>query len=322
MKNNTTVKRLCKALLVVILCISLFSADTAAASNARTTGSITISLCDSNLNPLQGVSFRLYHIAYGYTDSHGIHFTYTDAFSANGMQTGNFSDAYLPVHLTAYAQRNNISYTEQTTNAAGTLVFGSLPFGAYLIVPIGRPEGYLPPNPFIVTLPVKDTVNNEWLHDVDASPKVQDDEGRYDGTHISVSKTWKTTDTVPPNITVALLRDGVIVDTFALSEENNWSHRWENLSGNYVWSVVEIEVPAEYDVTYVTSELTVVIINTHEDYEDEPSTTPEETPPPEDELIDTGQLNWPVPVFATAGLLLFSIGWAMLNLGKKDEEEA
>ena len=36
-------------------------------------------------------------------------------------------------------------------------------------------------------------------------------------------------------------------------------------------------------------------------------------------LIDTGQTNWPVPVFAIAGLLLFSLGWAMLNLGKKEE---
>lgn len=38
-----------------------------------------------------------------------------------------------------------------------------------------------------------------------------------------------------------------------------------------------------------------------------------------EQLADTGQLNWPIPVFAIAGLLLFSIGWAMLNL-KKDEE--
>ena len=37
-------------------------------------------------------------------------------------------------------------------------------------------------------------------------------------------------------------------------------------------------------------------------------------------LEQTGQLNWPVPVLSIAGLLLFSIGWAMLNLGKKEEE--
>ena len=41
-----------------------------------------------------------------------------------------------------------------------------------------------------------------------------------------------------------------------------------------------------------------------------------------EELIHTGQLNWPVPVFSIAGLLLFSIGWAILNWDKKDEETA
>ena len=39
-----------------------------------------------------------------------------------------------------------------------------------------------------------------------------------------------------------------------------------------------------------------------------------------DTLIDTGQLNWPVPVFATAGLFVFSIGWAILNFSKKETE--
>ena len=78
---------------------------------------------------------------------------------------------------------------------------------------------------------------------------------------------------------------------------------------------------------------------THDDYEepptppdepdnpDEPPTKPGRPPvPPEepsnpDDLVDTGQLNWPVPVFATIGLLLFGTGWAMFNLGNKDEDE-
>ena len=34
-------------------------------------------------------------------------------------------------------------------------------------------------------------------------------------------------------------------------------------------------------------------------------------------LIQTGQLNWPVPVLAVSGILLFSLGWAMVNLRDK-----
>lgn len=49
------------------------------------------------------------------------------------------------------------------------------------------------------------------------------------------------------------------------------------------------------------------------------STTPATpTTPVEPTLPQTGQLNWPVPVLAVFGLLLFSIGWA-LRFGKGEK---
>lgn len=35
------------------------------------------------------------------------------------------------------------------------------------------------------------------------------------------------------------------------------------------------------------------------------------TTPPDETLPQTGQLNWPVPLLAVAGVVLFAIGWAM-----------
>lgn len=49
----------------------------------------------------------------------------------------------------------------------------------------------------------------------------------------------------------------------------------------------------------------------------EPTTKKETTT--KEQLADTGQLNWPVPVLAGLGLLLFSVGWAMMNLKKEQE---
>ncbi len=48
----------------------------------------------------------------------------------------------------------------------------------------------------------------------------------------------------------------------------------------------------------------------------EPPTRPK--PPP---LIQTGQLKWPIPVLAIAGLLLFSFGW-VLTVRKKKKDDA
>ena len=153
----------------------------------------------------------------------------------------------------------------------------------------------------------------------------------------------------------------MIVDTVILSAVNNWYHKWEDLDKNHLWNVIETKVPQGYTASYVTSQMTVIITNTADDYEEETTTSPDEsTTTPDDttvtddktttsddttkptgttkptdttnptkvtesttkpeELIDTGQLNWPVPIFAIAGMLLFSLGWAMLNFDKKDEE--
>jgi hypothetical protein len=35
-------------------------------------------------------------------------------------------------------------------------------------------------------------------------------------------------------------------------------------------------------------------------------------------LPQTGQLNWPVPVLACCGVLLFSVGWVLNRQGKKE----
>ena len=50
----------------------------------------------------------------------------------------------------------------------------------------------------------------------------------------------------------------------------------------------------------------------------EPTTPPTE---PEPSLPQTGQLNWPIPILATAGLVLFATGWVLYSMQKKDSYE-
>lgn len=50
-----------------------------------------------------------------------------------------------------------------------------------------------------------------------------------------------------------------------------------------------------------------------------PTATPEPTDPPTDErLPQTGMLRWPIPVLGIGGLLLFSLGWALCFMKKRD----
>ena len=47
-------------------------------------------------------------------------------------------------------------------------------------------------------------------------------------------------------------------------------------------------------------------------------TEPQPSRPPEPNLPQTGQLNWPVPLMAAAGLLLFAAGWSMWRKGRNE----
>lgn len=343
--------RLISVLLVTVMCFTLFSFSTAAVSLDRK-GSITLTVIDKDSKePISGAVFRAYCFATACSDGDGISYIYTDEFRNNGMDMGNFSDAYLPVHLMTYAVENSLEYTEKVSDSSGRVTFDNLPCGAYLVVPVLMQEGYLNPSPFIVAIPMRDETNNSWIYNIDATPKIEgdkDDSGEK--TYISVKKLWQSAGKTPDSIAVALIKDGTVIDTVVLDAANNWYHRWDDLDKNHSWSVIETDVPKGYKVTYITSQMTVIITNTADDYEEETTTSPDETTTatdttlPEDsttsptgttkptgttesttkpeELIDTGQLNWPIPVFSVAGLLLFSIGWSMLNFGKKDEEEA
>ena len=52
-----------------------------------------------------------------------------------------------------------------------------------------------------------------------------------------------------------------------------------------------------------------------------PTATPAPTDPPTDEkLPQTGMLQWPVPVLAVCGVLLFSLGWVLCFMKKKKSD--
>lgn len=314
-----------------------FTLSATAATFLDKNGSITIRMTDSQTDtPLKNVAFRLYFVARAYESGNGIRYELIPPYDESKIGIDDLQDASLPIHLAYFAESRSLPYTEKLTDNNGVLVFEDLTPGLYLIVPAQEIEGYYMPTPFVISVPEYDTVNKTWVFDVDASPKIIG--GIVDGdedTYISVIKKWKTYKEIPEKITIVLLRNFKEFEKVELNEDNNWYYRWDGLSKDFIWSVVESQVPDGYEVYYETSSNTVTIINEDDDV-DEPSTEPgtepstgelttkpteiTETTDPGDDLIHTGQLNWPVPVFAISGLLLFSIGWAILNLGKKESE--
>lgn len=52
-----------------------------------------------------------------------------------------------------------------------------------------------------------------------------------------------------------------------------------------------------------------------------PTVPPTEPPPKDPSLPQTGQLNWPIPVLAVTGLLLFILGWVLCFDRRKNRYE-
>lgn len=164
----------------------------------------------------------------------------------------------------------------------------------------------------------------------------------------------------PAEIVVALLKNGQVHATVTLNAGNGWTHTWTGLSDRHQWQVVEQSVPEGYTVSVTQSGQTFLVTNTDPgtpvdpddpddpppgpddpddpDDPDNPSPGPDDPDNPTDKpdkpnkpnkpskpskptLPQTGQLNWPIPLLAAAGLGLFAGGW-YLWFGKKDDHEA
>ena len=104
----------------------------------------------------------------------------------------------------------------------------------------------------------------EWVFVVegfdDPTPPPDDD------TMLTVRKVWVDDgDGRPDSVTVQLLRDGEGYDEVELSQSNNWAYTWDRLDDDYSWSVIEVDVPSDYEVTYTTKGNTTTITNTEKD---------------------------------------------------------
>ena len=203
------------------------------------------------------------------------------------------------------------------------------------------------PAPLLVSLPNRGAGEHQWTYEVTVSPKFdRTSTGGSEGENTvdrKVLKVWKDggAEDRPESIRVQLLNGGKVADTVTLSAKNNWRHTWTGLDAGQNWQVVEKETPEGYTVTVKREGITFVMTNTLKEAEkpDEPEKPgepeqeipdqptpggPGEVPPGEPEepmtlpdtpvptgpaLPQTGQLWWPVPLLACAGLTLFLLGW-------------
>ena len=261
--------------------------------DADRVGSISVTLVDqAQKRPVADAQIAVYHVASVERNSSGkLVYTYTEDFEACGFE---LNDPRLSTKLEAFAEEWSVPAETAVTDAGGKAVLEGLPLGLYLIRQIGPAANGVICMPFLVTVP--NEIGGGYEYDVDARPKAD----VVQTTDITVRKVWNVDETVQiaDHVTVSLLRDGAVVKTVVLTEENGWEVTFYDMPCSDAYSVVEEYVPEGYTATYSQTGYVFTVTNSAS-------------------LIQTGQVIWPIPLLAVAGVFLLAVGGAFLRRSRE-----
>lgn len=164
----------CGLVLVLTLAVMAGAAVTAGAAETADldmdrTGSISLTLKDSDGNAVSGGAVTLCQVAAFYLDDGDMAYALTDAF-AGFTSLLDVEDSGLASELATYAEDNSVSGTTVSVGEDGEISFSNLTLGLYLVVQTTESDHYKTINPFVVTVPMEE--DGVWVYAVDASPKV------------------------------------------------------------------------------------------------------------------------------------------------------
>lgn len=283
--------------------------------------------------PVAGAPFALYRVAD--VSAYG-EFTLTGDFKNDPVRLDNLDSSgwrALATTLAAIVQRDGRRpFDSGKTGQNGLLKFPnqqkSLPTGLYLLLGETFESGKYTytVQPSLICLPCADDASNTWNYDAVLEPKHDrtptPDTPPDDTIDRKVLKVWDDGDSAarPQEITVQLLKNGVVYDTVRLNAKNNWRYTWKNLpkydaNGRLItWSVTEKTVSG-YTVSIRLEGVTFVITNTKKPDEpttpgkpDTPSNPSNPSQPSTPTLPQTGTVWWPAALLALCGIALIAAG--------------
>ena len=274
------------AAVLLVMCAVTVSAE---AFDPGKTGSVTVTLTEqTEMTPIAGAELSLYYIArVGINAAGQLNYTCIKTYTKAGIE---LEDPELSAKLDAYLAENPATDTKAVTDGTGTAVFENLPLGLYFVRQTGAVEGYAPCKSFLVTVPAEGA--DGYAYAVNATPKTE----VAKLTDITIRKVWNTdaSTKAADSVTVQLLRDGNVVETAILSDENDWQVTYTGLPESDAYSIKEVPVPKGFTATYKQKGYVFTVTNTSS-------------------LIQTGQLVWPIPLLAVVGVLLLAAGTVLLR---------
>ena len=315
------------ALLAAVLCLLTSVAQAAGSIDLTRKPTLTLTYRDGK-TALSGAKFSIYRVADA--DETG-ELTVRSEFDEFDLDIRGKNDRRwreMAQTLESYVLRRELTPADSgKTDKTGMLTFPTqgktLAAGLYLVIGERHTQGGndYDAEPFFVLLPTQDLENNEWVYDVSANVKFSKTPVPDDGDTVTrkVLKVWDDGNAAsrPQEITVQLLKDGVVYDTVRLNAKNSWRYTWSKLpkydaSGRRItWTVTETAVGG-YTVSIRQEGVTFVVTNSRT-----PSTPAQPSTPAGPSLPQTGTVWWPVGLLAVCGAALVLAG-LRCGKGKRD----
>ena len=252
-------------------------------------GSISVTLASKNpQQPMAEAELSVYYVATMNINADGkMTYIFTSDFEACDF---SLNDPAVTEKLDAYVSANTLTSQKMVTDSQGKASCSNLPLGVYFVKQTGEVEGFAPCAPFLVTVPME--TDSGYQYHVDASPKTE----VVRLTDITIKKVWNTgkSSGIPASVTVQLLRGEEVVQTAVLNQQNNWQITYTNMPESDSYSIKEMSGPKGFTATYSQKGYAFTVTNT-------PA------------LAQTGQVIWPIPVFALAGMFFMLVGFMILR---------
>ena len=220
----------------------------------------------------------------------------------------------LSVALESLVAENNLKpISVKKSGLDGIVSWKDVSKGLYLILGKQTKDAdyVYTPSPILITVP-NIGADGKWDYQVEIKHSKVEKTPLDKKISLKIVKVWKDANDRskrPAEIKVNLYKDGKFYERVTLNKKNNWKYEWKNLSPSHKWTVMEKNVPDDYQVEYSKEGNCTYIINELKE--------PQENDSKEDKLPQTGQLWWPVPILASLGFGIWMIGWTKRRMNER-----
>ncbi len=297
---------LCAVLILMQFALAAFAVDQIDMSRD---GSISINMLYDG-KPVAGGTITIYRVAEVICVDADYDFKFVNEFVGCGLSLDSLTSPSLAKSLFEVATNKGAEGSRKNIDENGFAKFEDLELGLYLVVQETNAEGYYAFSPFLVTVPTSQ--NGVYKYDVDASPKVAVEPKPTETTEETTTPTTEETTAPTTEETTAPTTE----ETTAPTTEETTAPTTEETTAP---TTEETTAPTTEETTAPTTEETTAPTTEETTEETTESSTTGTTVP---KIPQTGQMNWPVPVFAVAGIAVFVLGWCLHRSEKKNDNEA